>query len=281
MNNENLSNGNGKFHSNGNGIDAKEEFLPKSKKVYVNGKLFKDINVPFREIELTPTRLPNGELEENKSLSVYDTSGLWGDDNAECDVKKGLPAVRLKWIKDRNDVEEYDGRVINPLDNGYSSNDELEKAKKSTNGNLEYFPGLRRKPLKAKNGSAVTQMYYAKKGIITPEMEYIAIRENLGRQSAIEYELSNDLMRNAINWQHKGESFGANLQSYITPEFVRDEVARGRAIIPANVNHPESEPMIIGRNFLVKINANIGNSAVASSIEEEVEKMRWSTKWGT
>ncbi len=140
---------------------------------------------------------------------------------------------------------------------------------------------MRRKPLKAKNGQAVTQFAYARKGIITPEMEYIAIRENLGREKAAEYLLKDNKKRDSLRWQHKGESFGANLQNYITPEFVKDEVARGRAIIPANINHPESEPMIIGRNFLVKINANIGNSAVASSIEEEVEKMRWATKWGT
>jgi phosphomethylpyrimidine synthase len=267
--------------TNGNGIHKKEEFLPKSKKVYVKGKIFKEINVPMREIELSQTRLPDGTLENNEPLRVYDPSGLWGDENANCDVKKGLPPLRLKWIKDRGDVEEYNGRVINPLDNGYESHDELEKAKENNNGKLEYFPGLRRKPLKAKNGGAVTQFYYAKKGIVTPEMEYIAIRENLGREKAIEYALSNDLLRNGLNWQHIGESFGANLPNYITPEFVRDEVAKGRAIIPANINHPETEPMIIGRNFLVKINANIGNSSIASSIEEEVDKMRWATKWGT
>jgi len=274
MNNNNSS-------TNGNGTLTKEEFLPKSKKVYVKGKIHKDIKVPFREIELSPTRLHDGSLEENPPLRIYDTSGLWGDENVNCDVKKGLPPLRLNWIKERGDVEEYEGRVINPLDNGYNSHDDLEKAKSANNGNLEYFPGLRRKPLRAKNGTAVSQMYYAKKGIITPEMEYIAIRENLGREAAIENALYNDLNRNAINWQHKGESFGANLPNYITPEFVRHEVANGRAIIPANINHPESEPMIIGRNFLVKINANIGNSAIASSIEEEVDKMRWSTKWGT
>ena len=267
--------------TNGNETLHKEEFLPKSKKVYVNGKIHKDIKVQFREIELAPTRLPDGKLEENPPLRVYDTSGLWGDDSTECDVKKGLPALRMKWIKDREDVEEYDGRIINPLDNGYESHDQLEKGQSSKYGNLEYFPGLRRRPLRAKNGCAVTQMYYAKKGIITPEMEFIAIRENLGRESAIEYALNNDLNRSAINWQNKGESFGANLPNYITPEFVRDEVAKGGAIIPANINHPESEPMIIGRNFLVKINANIGNSSIASSIEEEVDKMRWATKWGT
>ncbi|HMT12465.1 MAG TPA: phosphomethylpyrimidine synthase ThiC, partial [Ignavibacteria bacterium] len=151
----------------------------------------------------------------------------------------------------------------------------------STKSKLESYPGLRRKPLKVSNGGAVTQIYYAKKGIITPEMEYIAIRENLGREAAINYVLNDDLKRNGLDWQHKGESFGAKLPNYITPEFVRDEVARGRAIIPANINHPESEPMIIGRNFLVKINANIGNSAISSSIDEEVEKLRWAIKWGT
>ncbi len=270
-----------KINSNGNGHTKKEEFLPKSKKVYVKGKIHKDINVPFREIELSDTRIPDGSIEKNESLTVYDPSGPWGDENQSCDVRKGLPALRLKWIKDRNDVEEYEGRTVKPVDNGYLSHDDIEIARNLSNGKLEHFPGLKRKPLKAKNGAAVTQMSYAKKGIVTPEMEYTAIRENLGRESAIETGLKNDLMRNRLDWQHVGESFGANLQSYITPEFVRDEVARGRAIIPANINHPESEPMIIGRNFLVKINANIGNSAVASSIEEEVEKMRWATKWGT
>lgn len=279
------SNGNGKHHSNGNvngnGKSKKEEFLPNSKKVYVNGKLFPDIKVPFREIKLNQTRLPDGTMEDNKSLMVYDSSGFWGDENKSCEVREGLPAIREKWIKDRNDVEEYEGRTITPIDNGYESTEELEKAREARNGKLEFFPGLRRKPLKAKNGGNVTQMHYARKGIITPEMEYIAIRENLGREAAIEQGLKNDLKRNELIWQHKGESYGANLPKFITPEFVRDEVALGRAIIPANINHPETEPMIIGRNFLVKINANIGNSAVASSIDEEVEKMRWSTKWGT
>jgi len=272
------------IHINGNGNgsapSAKREFLPNSKKVYINGKLNDDVKVPLREIKLSPTRQPDGTIQNNESLLVYDTSGYWGDESMDCDVKKGLPPVRLKWIKDRNDVEEYKGRNINPLDNGYQSEAELEKARNSNNGKLEHFPGLRRKPLKAKNGEAVTQIAYARKGIVTPEMEYIAIRENLGREKAVEYLLTDNKKRDLLNWQHKGESFGANLQNYITPEFVRDEIARGRAIVPANINHPEAEPMIIGRNFLVKINANIGNSAVASSIEEEVEKMRWSTKWG-
>lgn len=293
---ESNSNGNG-IHTNGNGANVngngsnmngngKEKLshdyvMPNSKKVYVKGKMFEDVNVPFREISTSPTRLHDGTLEDNGSIKVYDTSGKWGEEGAKNDPTKGLPAIRLKWIKDRNDVEEYEGRNITPIDNGYTSEEEMKNAGSSKNGKLEFYPGLRRKPLKAKSGSAVTQIYYAKKGIITPEMEYIAIRENLGREAAMDYALYDELKRNELNWQHKGESFGAKLPDYITPEFVRDEVARGRAIIPANINHPESEPMIIGRNFLVKINANIGNSAISSSIDEEVEKLRWSIKWGT
>lgn len=277
---KNATNGNGKIHTSGNGHSTKEEFLPKSKKIYIEGKIFSDVKVPLREIELSPTRLHDGSLEENKPVKVYDTSGYWGDENVKCDPKEGLPAIRLKWIKDRADVEEYEGRTVKPVDNGFKSEEELTATLNTSGSVLEYFPGLRRKPLRAKPGSAVTQYYYAKKGIITPEMEYIAIRENLGREKAVEFALGNDLNRNELNWQHKGESFGANLPAYITPEFVRDEVAKGRAIIPANINHPESEPMIVGRNFLVKINANIGNSAISSSIDEEVEKMRWATKWG-
>ncbi len=293
MNNKSNLNGNG-VHTNGNGtngthVNGKSEKeassldykLPNSKRVYVKGKMFEDINVPFREISLADTRLHDGTMENNGTIKVYDTSGNWGDENVKCDPTQGLPAIRLKWIKDRNDVEEYEGRNILPIDNGYMTEEELKSADANKNGKLEYYPGLRRKPLKAKSGEAVSQIYYAKKGIITPEMEYIAIRENLGREAAMDYALYNDLKRNEINWQHKGESFGANLPEYITPEFVRDEVAKGRAIIPANINHPESEPMIIGRNFLVKINANIGNSAISSSIDEEVEKLRWSIKWGT
>ncbi|MGH2574362.1 MAG: phosphomethylpyrimidine synthase ThiC, partial [Ignavibacteria bacterium] len=278
MKTENKSNGDILKESTG---ESFAEFLPNSKKVYVKGKLFKDLKVPFREISLSPTRLPDGKLESNEPLRVYDTSGLWGDENQNCSIKKGLPPLRLEWIKSRKDVEEYEGREVKPEDNGYltkgyekfASKREKEKGRESFG---EYFPGLRRKPLKAKPGMNVTQMHYAKKGIITPEMEFIAIRENLGRERVSRF--TSDVSR--LYWQHQGESFGANLQKYITPEFVRDEVAKGRAIIPANINHPESEPMIIGRNFLVKINANIGNSAVTSSIEEEVEKMQWATKWG-
>lgn len=282
INSNGNTNGNGSLNGNKNYEASSLDYkLPNSKRVYVKGKLFEDVNVPFREISMSPTRLHDGTLEENGTIKVYDASGSWGDENLKCNSTEGLPAIRLKWIKERSDVEEYEGRIINPLDNGYSSHDEMSIASNGKNGKLEYYPGLRRKPLKAKNGGAVTQMYYAKKGIITPEMEYIAIRENLGREAAINYSLSNDLNRNELNWQHKGEPFGAKLPEYITPEFVREEVARGRAIIPANINHPESEPMIIGRNFLVKINANIGNSALSSSIDEEVEKLRWAIKWGT
>ena len=201
----------------------------------------------------------------------------------ECDVRNGLPALRSAWITAREDVEAYTGREIKPQDNGYLSSGHAEQASnrlEGARGRLEPFPGLRRSPLKASQGHPVTQLWYAQQGIITPEMEYIAIRENLGRQAAYEAVENKAGARNVLPQQHPGNSFGASIPKYITPEFVRQEVALGRAIIPANINHPEAEPMIIGRNFLVKINANIGNSAVASSIEEEVEKMRWATKWG-
>ncbi|WP_340640376.1 phosphomethylpyrimidine synthase ThiC [Bacillus atrophaeus] len=202
-----------------------------SKKVYVEGSS-PDIQVPMREIGLSPTTGSFGE-EENAPVRVYDTSGPYTDPNQQINIHDGLQPLRHKWISGRGDVEEYKGRAIKPEDNGY----------KKANQN-ESYPGLKRNPLRAKTGKNVTQMHYAKKGIITPEMEFIAIRE------------------------------------HVSPEFVRDEVASGRAIIPSNVNHPESEPMIIGRNFHVKINANIGNSAVTSSIEEEVEKMTWAIRWG-
>ena len=206
-----------------------------------------------------------------------------------------------EWILERGDVEEYEGRKILPQDNGYLTKGAEDVAKIKESGKLEEFPGLKRAPLRAKSGKNVSQMHYAKQGIITPEMEYVAIRENLGRQIAFEAMGRNATVkervlqgtdtlpdgrvsalddRSSLYHQHKGESFGAALPKFVTPEFVRDEIARGRAILPDNINHPESEPMAIGRNFLVKINANIGNSAIASSIEEEVEKMRWSTLWG-
>jgi phosphomethylpyrimidine synthase len=266
--------------------------LPNSRKVYVAGEIHRDIRVPFREISLAPTKTMSGEVEVNEPGRVYDTSGPWGDPDFHGDVTDGLPPLRAKWIRDRGDVEEISGREVQPIDDGFLS--EVHAASARRNGSskpqipnpkklstLNHQPSTCR-PLRARNGCAVTQLAYARQGIITPEMEFIAIRENLGREappSNIEHQTSN-IARNDLAQQHRGESFGANVPNQITPEFVRAEVARGRAIIPANINHPESEPMIIGRNFLVKINANIGNSAVASSIEEEVEKMRWATKWG-
>ena len=264
-------------------MESKNGFFPNSAKVYARGTTHKDIRVPFREITLQPTQLTDGKTETNESIRVYDTSGPWGDNSQQGDVKTGLAALRREWILGRGDVEAYEGREVRPQDNGYLTKGHAQYAstREKEKGGLEYFPGLKRKPLRAKSSGNVTQMHYARRGIVTPEMEFIAIRENLGRQAAFEAVDGDYRTRNALNHQHTGESFGAPLPDYITPEFVRDEVARGRAIIPANINHPESEPMIIGRNFLVKINANIGNSAVASSIEEEVEKMRWATKWGT
>jgi len=261
--------------------------LPASRKIYVetNGSTVNfnkhNLRVPFREIALSPSKDFDGHLEENPPVRVYDTSGVWTDETVRCDVREGLPQLRREWILGRGDTEEYTGREILPQDNGYLTKGAEEVAKIKESGKLEEFPGLKRAPLRAKAGANVTQIHYARKGIITPEMEYVAIRENLGRQIAFEAMqagLEND--RSSLYHQHKGESFGASLPKFVTPEFVREEVARGRAIIPANINHPESEPMAIGRNFLVKINANIGNSAIASSIEEEVEKMRWSTLWG-
>ncbi len=250
--------------------------LPNSRRVYIEGET-QQVRVPFREISLQPTRQFDGRVEENEAVRVYDTSGAWGDPSVRCDVRDGLPVLRREWIIARGDTQEYEGREVLPQDDGYLTEGAAEFAKNRNKGRLEPFPGLRRAPLRARPGQCVTQMHYAKRGIITPEMEFVAIRENMGRKAA--HDATSD-DRSSLQHQHRGESFGAAIPSYVTPEFVRDEVARGRAIIPANINHPESEPMIIGRNFLVKINANIGNSAVASSIEEEVEKMRWSTRWG-
>ncbi len=256
---------------------SSETQLPNSKRTYVAGQA-DNVRVPFREISLNVTKSMNGSIEINDAVRVYETSGPWGDPSFKGDVRDGLPALRSDWIIGRGDVEEYEGRKIEPRDNGYLTVGAEGYARNKDKGKLEDFPGLKRQPLKAKAGHNVTQIHYARKGIITPEMEFIAIRENLGRQKA--FEANGNNARHSLTHQHKGDSFGASIPAFVTPEFVRDEVARGRAIIPANINHPESEPMIIGRNFLVKINANIGNSAVASSIEEEVEKMRWSTKWG-
>ena len=270
--------------SNDNGKDERqsdEVRLPNSRRVYVEGGAG-SARVPFREISLSPTKQPDGRVEENEPVRVYDTSGPWGDPQVRCDVRDGLPALRRKWILARGDVEEYEGREIMPQDDGYLTEGAAEYAKNRDKGKLEPFPGLRRSPLRARAGACVTQMHYARRGIITPEMEFVALRENMGRDAALDAVRAQSRDdRSSLLHEHRGESFGASLPSYVTPEFVRSEVARGRAIIPANVNHPEAEPMAIGRNFLVKINANIGNSAVASSIDEEVEKMRWAIKWGS
>ncbi len=267
---------------NDNGNDSTrnsslETQLPNSERVYIAGSQT-GVNVPFREISQHVTKSFNGQIEVNDPIRVYDASGPWGDPAFKGDVRDGLPALRRQWIVARGDVEEYEGRTVKPEDNGYRSIEEATYAREKSRGKLEEFPGLRRQPLRARPGHAVTQMHYARRGVVTPEMEFVAIRENLGRQMAFDALTNGE--RNRLNHQHRGESFGASIPKFVTPEFVRDEVARGRAIIPANINHPETEPMAIGRNFLVKINANIGNSAVASSIEEEVEKMRWATKWG-
>ncbi|HEX8847709.1 MAG TPA: phosphomethylpyrimidine synthase ThiC [Pyrinomonadaceae bacterium] len=256
---------------------SREVRLPNSRKIYVEGRQG-GVRVPFREITQNLTKTFDGRVEENPPVRVYDTSGVWDDASVPADVREGLPALRREWIAERGDCEEYAAREVKPEDNGYLTSGAEEYARGRERGRLEEFPGLRRAPLRAKAGRRVTQMHYARRGIVTPEMEYISIRENLGREAA--FEARGDDERDSLFHQHRGESFGASIPSYVTPEFVRDEVARGRAIIPANINHPESEPMIIGRNFLVKINANIGNSAIASSIDEEVEKMRWATRWG-
>jgi len=266
------------------------ESLPNSRRIYGEGKIHPDVRVPMREIGLAATKGFNGAIEANDAVRVYDTSGPWGDPNFEGDVERGLPALREEWVRRRGDVAEYDGRPVAPSDNGYLS--DLHARQAPVNGDrLTRFPeAARRKPLRASAGHPVSQLWYARQGIITPEMEYIAIRENQGLDEVLS-RVSETQPRNTLYQQHAGaqgradapgvfQQFPQRMPAVITPEFVRDEVARGRAIIPANINHPEAEPMIIGRNFLVKINANIGNSAVASSIEEEVEKMRWATKWG-
>src|SRR5215813_12919042 len=240
--------------------------FPNSTRVYVEGSR-PDLRVPLREIKLNITRGAGGAVEENAPLRVYDSSGPWGDPAAKCDVHDGVPPLRRPWIVERGGVEEYEGRKVKPEDDGYLTENAREYARQ--NDRFEAYPGLRRPPLRARAGRAVTQIHYARQGVITPEMEFIAIRENLGRQAAFEAQQKD---RSRLDFQHAGQTFGASVPKFVTPDFVRQEVARGRAIIPANINHPESEPMIIGRNFLVKINANIGNSAVASSIDEEVER---------
>jgi phosphomethylpyrimidine synthase len=234
--------------------------FPASSKVYIQGSR-PDIQVAMREISLSPTKLRNDKLEENLPVRVYDTSGPYTDPSIEIDVRQGLSPVRQTWIEERDDTE-----LLGGLSSDYANVRDKNIA----------LDGLRfehkRQPRKAKSGKNVTQLHYARQGIITPEMEYIAIRENLA--------LSEAQLEEASKTQHPGESFGASIPKIITPEFVRAEVARGRAVIPNNINHPETEPMIIGRNFRTKVNANIGNSAVTSSIQEEVEKTVWSTRWG-
>jgi len=236
--------------------------FPNSKKVYIDGKLH-PIKVAMREITLSSTKLTNGKIEINPPMTIYDTSGAYTDENIEIDIRKGLDRIREQWILDRHDVQILEG-VTSEYGKERLADKKLDELR------FEYS----HKPKVAKNGKNVTQLYYAKQGIITPEMEYIAIRENQRIEQL-------QAATKGMDHQHRGNSFGANTPvSKITPEFVRDEIAAGRAIIPNNINHPESEPMIIGRNFLVKINANIGNSAVTSSIEEEVEKAVWACRWG-
>jgi phosphomethylpyrimidine synthase len=238
--------------------------FPGSKKLYIkafNESSQSDIHVALREIHLSPTQLANDKTEYNAPVRIYDTSGPYSDPDKTIDVRKGLDSLRKSWIEGRNDTE-----VLSGNSSEYAKIREMNIALESLRFDLQ------RNPIRAKAGKNVTQLHYARQGIITPEMHYIAIRENLA--------MAEDEMAEHNKHQHPGENFGAATPSYITPEFVRSEVARGRAVIPANINHPESEPMIIGRNFLTKVNANIGNSALTSSIEEEVEKLVWSTRWG-
>ncbi|MBU3071455.1 phosphomethylpyrimidine synthase ThiC [Aestuariicella sp. G3-2] len=234
--------------------------FPASKKIYIEGSR-PDIQVPMREIELDPTHLSDGSLEVNPSIRIYDTSGPYTDPNIDVDVRKGLPKMRQNWILERDDTE-----VLKNPSSKYTQIREQNIALENLRFDGTHEPRI------AKAGKNVSQMHYARQGIITPEMEYIAIRENIARAQINQDEV--------IKHQHPGQTWGANVTQEITPEFVRKEVAEGRAIIPANINHPELEPMIIGRNFHIKINGNIGNSAVTSSIEEEVEKLVWGTRWG-
>src|SRR5256884_8147832 len=237
--------------------DAAIKPMPNSRKVYAQGSR-SDLRVPMREIVQSDTPASFG-AEKNPPLFVYDTSGPYTDPRVKIDIRTGLAPVRTRWIEERADTEELSGP---------SSRYGLERLADPKLAEMRF--SLKRRPRRGKAGRNVTQMHYAKSGVVTPEMEYVALREN---QRC-------DALPESIIRQHPGESFGASLQRFITPEFVRDEVARGRAIIPANINHPETEPMIIGRNFLVKINANIGNSAISSGIAEEVEKMTWAIRWG-
>ena len=246
--------------------------LPHSSKVYVQGSR-PDLQVPMRQISQSDTPASFGD-EPNPPVFVYDCSGPYSDPDARIDIRQGLSPLRAGWIAERDDTE-----ILADLSSEYGRRQAADASLAAMR-----FPGLQRRPRRAKPGMNVSQMHYARRGLITPEMEFIAIRENLRRQEYIESLKAagptGSKMAKLLNRQHPGQSFGAAIPAEITPEFVRAEVARGRAIIPANINHPETEPMIIGRNFLVKINANIGNSAVSSGIAEEVEKMTWSIRWG-
>jgi phosphomethylpyrimidine synthase len=236
---------------------------PNSRRIFIEGSR-PDIRVPLREIQLADTLVggtkENPRFEPNEPVPIYDTSGRYGEEGVAIDVRRGLPRLRESWVLERGDTDELPG-LSSTFTQERLADEGLDHLR------FEHLPTPRR----AKPGRRVTQLHYARQGIVTPEMEFIAIRENMGRER-----VRSELLRT----QHPGRDFGARLPQNITPEFVRDEVAAGRAIIPSNINHPEAEPMIIGRNFLVKINANIGNSAVTSSIEEEVEKLVWSTRWG-
>ncbi|BBO57371.1 phosphomethylpyrimidine synthase ThiC [Cobetia sp. AM6] len=242
--------------------------LSGSRKIYIEGSR-PDIRVPMREIGCSPTQTSSG-LEENPPIVVYDTSGPYTDPAVEIDIRRGLAPLREKWIEERGDTEQ-----LNQLSSEYGRVRQADLRLSSLRFELDHRP---RRALPGKN---VTQLHYARQGIITPEMEYIAIRENQRRIALREEYQGSESVESILGHQHPGHSFGANLPDEITAEFVREEVARGRAIIPANINHPESEPMIIGRNFLVKVNGNLGNSAVTSSIEEEVDKMTWAIRWGS
>jgi phosphomethylpyrimidine synthase len=252
--------------------EAAVQPLPNSRKVYIEGSR-PDIRVPMREISQDDTSTEFGG-EKNPPIYVYDCSGPYSDPTVRIDIRSGLPALRAQWIAERGDTEAL-ADLSSEFGRKRAADPVLDELR---------FPGLQRKPLRAKAGANVSQMHYARKGIITPEMEYVAIRENNNRRAYIEGLKASGPMGNKLadilGRQHKGQNFGASIPDEITPEFVRSEIARGRAIIPNNINHPESEPMIIGRNFLTKINANIGNSALGSSIQEEVEKMTWSIRWG-
>jgi phosphomethylpyrimidine synthase len=265
-------NANPKFLATSAHVDeAAVQPLPRSRKVYIEGSRA-DIRVPMREISQTDTPAAFG-AEKNPPVYVYDTSGPYTDPDARIDIRAGLPALRERWIEERADTE---------LLAGPTSRYGQERLADAKLAELRF--DLKRRPRRARAGTNVTQMHYARRGIVTPEMEFIAIRENLRRREYLEeLRASGPLgkkLADLMGRQHRGESFGASIPGEVTPQFVRDEVARGRAIIPANVNHPESEPMVIGRNFLVKINANIGNSALTSSIAEEVDKMTWAIRWG-